>query len=207
MSTFLSMAPLHAVFSGRHGQPGPRVMNNPQELHRAVMHMFGHVGGDSPRASSGIIFRIDPASPGKPAVLLIRSAQKPVAPIDELAFREEGESPRDGTPVAFRLAVNAVRRKKDGGVSPVPRDDEPVEGFDSMTDWVANKLTGALTDVELINHDRNVLGARTNMAVQADHVDGFGIVEDAERLAALLASGVGRAKNYGCGLLTVKAIP
>lgn len=206
MSTFLSMAPLHTVFSGRHGRPGPRALNDPQELHRSVMHLFGHVGGSSPRATAGVIFRVEPAAPGAPAALLVRSKQKPLATIEGLAVREEGDAPAAGTPVAFRLSVNAVRRRKDGGVSPVPRDDAPVEGFDSMTDWVANKLAGALSDVELINHDRSVLGVRTGRAVQTDLVDGFGIVEDAAQLAALMSSGIGRAKNYGCGLLTVKAI-
>ncbi|HEX9228974.1 MAG TPA: type I-E CRISPR-associated protein Cas6/Cse3/CasE [Arthrobacter sp.] len=206
MTTFLSMAPLHTVFSGRNGRPGPRALNDPHELHRSVMHMFGHVGGKHPRADAGIIFRVEPAAPGSPAALLIRSAQKPVGRVDGMAVREEGEAPAAGTPVAFRLAANAVRRKKDGGVSPVPRDDAPVEGFDSMTDWVTNKFAGALHDVELINHDRNVLGVRSGRTVQTDLVDGFAVVSDPAQLAALMAAGVGRAKNYGCGLLTVKAI-
>jgi CRISPR system Cascade subunit CasE len=206
MSTFLTMAPLHTVFSGRHGRPGPRAMNDPQELHRTVMQMFGHVGGDSPRAAAGIIFRVEPAAPGFPGALLIRSAQKPLGTLEGMIVREEGEAPASGTPVAFRLAVNAVRRQKGGGVVPVPRDDAPVEGCDTMTDWVSGKLAGVLRDVDLINHDRNVLGDRTGRPVQTDLVDGYGIVEDPAQLATLMAGGVGRAKNYGCGLLTVKAI-
>ncbi|WP_284750807.1 type I-E CRISPR-associated protein Cas6/Cse3/CasE [Arthrobacter sp. efr-133-R2A-120] len=206
MSTFLTMAPLHTVFSGRHGRPGPRALNDPQELHRTVMHMFGHVGGESPRAAAGIIFRVEPAAPGFPGALLIRSAQKPLGTLEGMIVREEGEAPALGTPVAFRLAVNAVRRQKGGGVVPVPRDDAPVEGYDTMTDWVSGKLAGVLRDVDLINHDRNVLGDRTGRPVQTDLVDGFGIVEDPAQLATLMVGGVGRAKNYGCGLLTVKAI-
>lgn len=206
MSTILTMAPLHAVFSGRNGRPGPRALNDPQELHKTVMRMFGHIGGESPRAAAGIMFRIEPATPARPGALLIRSVQKPGISIDGMVSREEGAVPESGTPVAFRLAANAVRRQKHGGVAPVPRDDAPVEGFDSMTDWVAGKLAGALRDVELINHDRNVLGVRTGRAVQTDLVDGFGIVEDPSLLQAAMAAGIGRAKNYGCGLLTVKAI-
>lgn len=39
-----------------------------------------------------------------------------------------------------------------------------------------------------------------------DLIDGFGIVEDPAQLATVMAAGIGRSKNYGCGLLTVKAI-
>jgi CRISPR system Cascade subunit CasE len=206
MSTILTMAPLHAVFSGRNGRPGPRALNDPQELHRIVMHLFGHAGGENPRSTAGILFRVEPAGPGRAGALLIRSSEKPINALDGMVFREEGTAPAPETPVAFRLAANAVRRQKDGGVVPVPRDDAAVEGFDSMTDWVAGNLAGALRDVELLNHDRNVVGIRSGRTVQTDLVDGFGVVEDLDRLQSLLAAGVGRAKNYGCGLLTIKAI-
>lgn len=206
MSTLLTLAPLHTVFSGRNGRPGPRTLNDPQELHLAVMRLFGHVGAESPRSAAGIIFRVEPAAPGFPGALLIRSTVKPRTTLDGMVVREEGEAPAAGTPVAFRLAVNAVRRQKDGGVVPVPRDDAPQEGFDTMTEWVTRKLDGALRDVDLINHDRTVLGARAGRRVQTDLVDGYGIVEDPAQLTVLLAGGIGRAKNYGCGLLTIKAI-
>jgi CRISPR system Cascade subunit CasE len=206
MSTFLTMAPLHVVFSSRNGRPGPRALNDPQQLHTTVMNMFGHVGGESPRAGAGIIFRVEPAAPGFPGALLIRSSAKPIHAPDGVVVREEGAVPTAGALVAFRLAANAVRRQKNGKVAPVPRDDAPVEGFDSMTEWTAGKLAGALRDVELINHDRNVTGVRTGRTVQTDLVDGFGVVEDPSALQTVMAVGVGRAKNYGCGLLTVKAI-
>lgn len=206
MTSFLTMTPLHAVFSGRNGRPGPRALDNPQELHKAVMALFGYIGGESPRSSGGIIFRVEPATPGRPGALLVRSSERPTTTLDGLVVREEREAPAAGTPVAFRLAANAVRRQKSGGVAPVPRDDSPVEGFDGMTEWTSRKLAGAIHQIELINHDRNVLGARSGRPVQTDLIDGFGIVEDTDQLATVLSAGVGRAKNYGCGLLTVKAI-
>ncbi|UWE74467.1 type I-E CRISPR-associated protein Cas6/Cse3/CasE [Corynebacterium diphtheriae bv. gravis] len=44
------------------------------------------------------------------------------------------------------------------------------------------------------------------MTIQIDTVDGFGIVEDPELLNELILHGVGRAKAYGCGLLSVSEI-
>jgi CRISPR system Cascade subunit CasE len=91
-------------------------------------------------------------------------------------------------------------------VGSVPRDDDPENDGPGMTEWVAEKLAGAVADVQILNHDRNVIGRKTGRVVQTDLVDGFGVVEDQSKLQELLRGGVGRAKNYGCGLLTVKAI-
>ncbi|RNL59202.1 type I-E CRISPR-associated protein Cas6/Cse3/CasE [Arthrobacter oryzae] len=215
-STVLTLVPLHKIFTGRNGMPGPRSLDNPLALHSTVMRLFGPVHGDSPRAATGVLFRVEPAAPGKPGALLIRSAAPPVAEVEGMLSRAEATTPAAGTPVAFRLSVNAVRRAstrgRDAGTGPrpatysVPRDDDPNNEGPGMTEWVADRLAGAIGGVELLNHDRNVIGRKTPRVVQTDLVDGFGVVEDPERLTDLLAAGVGRAKNYGCGLLTVKAI-
>lgn len=205
MSTsFLSMIPLHQLFSGRNGMPSPRSLDDPRALHSTVMRLFGPVEGK--RAGASVLFRVEPAGPGRPGALLIRSAIAPATELDGLVVRPEGSAPAAGTAVAFRLSANAVRRQKNGGIRPVPRDDAPEEGFDGMTEWVSAKLAGALRDVELLNHDRTVTGKKSAHMVQTDLVDGFGVVEDAARLHELLRDGVGRAKNYGCGLLTVKTV-
>lgn len=216
--TVLTMIPLHKVFSGRDGMPSPRSLENPLALHSTVMRLFGPVGGDSPRSAAGVLFRVEPASPGAPGALLVRSSVAPVAAIDGMISRAEGEPPAAGVPVAFRVAVNAIRRGRAASLvdgreksravmsASVPRDDDPANDGPGMTEWVAERLAGAIKDVEILSHDRRVIGKGTGRVVQTDFVDGYGVVEDREQLAALLASGVGRAKNYGCGLLTVKAI-
>ena len=215
-TTTLTMAPLHVLFSGRNGMPSPRSLNDPSALHSAVMRLFGTIEGDSPRAGAGVLFRVEPAEQERPGVLLIRSNQAPTVAIEGMVSRPEAEPPAAGTPVAFRVAVNAIRRhsarvkaasSNPSALSPiVPRDDDPANKGAAMTEWLAARLDRALTDVQILNHDRRVVGSRTARVVQTDLVDGFAVVEDTERLRALLSTGVGRAKNYGCGLLTVKAI-
>ncbi|MBT2520859.1 type I-E CRISPR-associated protein Cas6/Cse3/CasE [Arthrobacter sp. ISL-28] len=215
-STILTLVPLHKMFTGRDGMPGPRSLDNPLALHSTVMRLFGPVDGDSPRAATGVLFRVEPAGPGKPGALLIRSAVPPVTHIDGMLSRAEASAPAAGTPVAFRLSVNAVRRSstrgRDATTGPrpatysVPRDDDPDNDGPGMTEWVAERLAGAIGGVEILNHDRNVVGRKTSRVVQTDLVDGFGVVEDPQKLTGLLTAGVGRAKNYGCGLLTIKAI-
>ncbi|MBE4719512.1 hypothetical protein DAD99_15540 [Pseudarthrobacter sp. AB1] len=210
------MAPLHILFSGRNGMPSPRSLNDPAALHSTVMRLFGPVEGASPRAVAGVLFRVEPADQQRPGVLLVRSGQAPTTSIEGMISREENDPPATGTPVAFRVAVNAVRRHsarvKAASTDPsalsaiVPRDDDPANTGPAMTEWLAERLAGGLSEVQILNHDRRVVGRKTGRVVQTDLVDGFAVVENTERLRELLASGVGRAKNYGCGLLTVKAI-
>lgn len=217
-STVLTMIPLHKMFSGRDGMPKPSSLNDPVALHSTVMRLFGPIEGESPRATAGVLFRVEPANPGMPGALLVRSSEAPAASIDGMVTRAEADIPAAGTPVAFRLAANAVRRHGNRVVvdgkektrstmaGSVPRDDDPENEGPAMTEWVAQRLAGAIGSVEILNHDRTVIGKKASRVVQTDLIDGFGVVEDPDRLAALLASGVGRAKNYGCGLLTIKAI-
>lgn len=215
-TTTLTMVPLHVLFSGRNGMPSPRSLDNPAALHSTVMRLFGTIEGDSPRASAGVLFRVEPAEQQRPGVILVRSGQAPTAAIEGMISREENEPPAAGTPVAFRIAVNAIRRHSArvkaassdlSALSPiVSRDDDPANTGPAMTEWLAARLAGALGEVQILNHDRRVAGAKTNRVVQTDLVDGFAVVEDTERLREMLSAGVGRAKNYGCGLLTAKAI-
>ncbi|MDO5752437.1 type I-E CRISPR-associated protein Cas6/Cse3/CasE [Arthrobacter sp.] len=216
--TFLSLIALHTLFSGRNGMPGPKSINDPLALHGSVMRLFGPLGGPSPRAAAGILFRLEPAVPGRAPALLIRSALVPQTTLPGLLTREEPAAPAAGTPVAFRLSANAVRRHGTSVIvdgrkrtrstmsGSVPRDDDPTNTGPAMTEWVADKVTDAIGAVELLNHDRHVIGNKAGRTVQTDLVDGFGVIEDPEKLAVLLAAGIGRAKNYGCGLLTVKPV-
>jgi len=71
-------------------------------------------------------------------------------------------------------------------------------------------FAGALTDVTILASTRTVYGVdrkglKTGMgaALQVDTADGVGTVHDPDRLLELVVDGVGRAKAYGCGLLTV----
>ena len=212
----LTMVPLYILFSGRNGMPSPRSLNDPMALHSTVMRLFGPVEGESPRSSAGVLFRVEPAEQQRPGILLVRSSQKPATTLEGMISRTESAPPPAGTPVAFRVAVNAIRRHSarvkaastdQSALSPiVPRDDDPTNTGPAMTEWLAARLAGALSEMQILNHDRRVIGLKSNRIVQTDLVDGFAVVEDADRLGELLSSGVGRAKNYGCGLLTVKAI-
>lgn len=215
---YLSRVPLHALGRVSGDRAGRRPVDDPQRLHSEVMALFGQLPGETVRADSHILFRVDPPSGYQAATVLIRSAVEPRHSAEGLETRPESAPPKAGTHVAFRVSVNAVRRRtlptepgtdarRRVSLTPVPRDDDPNATGSTMTDWLSERFRGALSDCEILNHDRTVTGKQTTRIVQVDLIDGFGRVEDPARLSELLRHGVGRAKSYGCGLLTLRPIP
>lgn len=221
---FLTKVPIHAMISrGIEGKSGfsPGLIDSPVFRHRAVMGLFGDMDS-KPRQSANILFRVDYTA-GQPPYFLVQSAVAPVH-VDELSGAECRQLRLPdflpGQPVIFRFSGNAVRRRRvpvDGRtktqVTPVPYDHDAVaveNGFTTITPWLQNKLSGALKDIQLVNHQREVLQEAAKgsprMAIQVDTFDGAALVDDPETLKEILLQGLGREKAYGCGMLSVKAV-
>lgn len=187
------------------------------------MHLFPQLAGDNPRATGDILFRLDTVTGNAPYFLV----QSDIAPEDghPVETKEvELVSPPTGTHISFRLSVNAVKRKgreqgnnskRGSGVTQIPFDGdaEADDRLPRMSEWLAAKLSPALGEVTILNHQRQVLGANrvgrsqsSPFAVQVDKVDGFARVENPTHLEELLLKGVGRAKSYGCGLLSIRPL-
>lgn len=208
--TRISQLPLHELLSHLPAAEQYRAQQNPDTLHRAVMRLFGPIdraGTSGARAGGGILFRVE--AEAAPPIVLIRSAAPPVLTTSSQRTGLELPAPAAGTAVSFRVAVNAVRRPRRSAttgrakqtVKPVPADEIP--------EFVMAQLQAALTGMTVISHSRRVIGAGTGAgrsAVQIDMVDGFAIVGDTAVLEQILNHGVGRAKNFGCGMLTVRAL-
>lgn len=135
-----------------------------------------------------------------------------------------------GAQVAFRIAVNPVTRttryyldsKKEtpapwsnaAGTTEIPRTESGkrdrsgakatarVVPVGEVAAWLANKVDGALGDLQVINHFRDKTRSG-NHVVAVDTFDGIATVTDPDVLSSLRVAGVGRSKSYGCGLLTV----
>ncbi|MEI2714915.1 MAG: type I-E CRISPR-associated protein Cas6/Cse3/CasE [Nocardioides sp.] len=184
------------------------------------------------RAESGILYRVDALGPaGEPTVLVQSQVLPELTPVSHRTTEVSRRAwvVESGARVAFRLAVNPVSRttryftdadkkspadwSNQSGAA-VPRGDggrrvrahakrtERVVPVDQMGVWLADKLAGALGEVEIVNHfrDRSMSGLHL---VVVDTFDGLATVEDPEALQRLRMVGVGRAKSYGCGLLTL----
>jgi CRISPR system Cascade subunit CasE len=186
--------------------------------HRAVMRLFppalnGH--RDQRRASSMILYRVDLVA--AEAVVLVQSAIAPqLLPPQARTLRlsEQAWVFEPGDRIAFRVAVNPVRRRTVRS-APAPvagqrrdrtADKDRVVGavtVDEMPGWLTGKLGDAVTDLEVVNHYRDeTIHGRHKVIV--DTLDCIATVANAETLDRLRRHGVGRAKSYGCGLLTAR---
>jgi CRISPR system Cascade subunit CasE len=183
-----------------------------EQVHRAVMALFSRdLPGDeaSRRAESGILFRVDNTPAGK--VVLVQSTVPATKPTPETVVKDVSAVLRipPGTPVRFRVAVNAVARNSvttDGHRRVIERPlDEALVGH-----WLAGKLAPALEQVSVLHQQRAVhrplSGRHSARVMQVDVVDGVATIANTGHLAELLVGGVGRGKAYGCALLTVAPI-
>ena len=173
------------------------------ELHRMVMGLFA--SADLPgeatekRLSRNILFRVDETTSGK--IILIRSDVAPTnLPREAKTKLVTAETPIAGTPIRFRMTVNAIRRSKPGDLS--IKRGKGITPVEHIWDWVTGHLGVALKDVTVFTHDRTVVTSGKS-PLQLDLIDGYAIVGDQAALESVLHHGVGRAKAFGCGLLTV----
>lgn len=166
--------------------------------HRDVMRAFPQGEGSSVRAGWKILYRVDGDN------TLVQSAIEPFW--DNLlgaGYRvKDLEFPviESGTQMTFRLAFNPVKRikqsdKKNGALAVV-----------NPTLWLKSReeFIGATFDVSSIRreHESERSGSH-KVTIHRAVADGILTVVDGERLRNAVVSGVGRARAYGCGLLSV----
>lgn len=173
------------------------------ELHRMVMGLFA--SADLPgeatekRLSRNILFRVDETASGK--IILVRSDVAPTnLPREAKTKLVAVDAPTAGTPIRFRMTVNAIRRSRPA--DPSIKRGKGVTPVEHISDWVTGHLSVALDDVTVFNHDRTVVTSGKS-PLQLDVIDGYATVSDQAALESVLRHGVGRAKAFGCGLLTV----
>ncbi|MBZ8178368.1 type I-E CRISPR-associated protein Cas6/Cse3/CasE [Corynebacterium sp. 3HC-13] len=203
-------------------------IDDPKFRHRAVMGLFGDIDSQSPRSELSILYRFE-TLPGQAPYFLVQSTQAPVhhLNLDGVQVRKvDITAPAEGTEVEFRITVNAVARRSveipDGSkentkrkevIRPLSMDPLPDGSGDSeVSAWLKAKLSPALDNMTITRHGRQVLGAnrrgahKNTRVVQADMFDGVATVKDSDALHTLLLNGLGRAKSYGCGLLTIRPL-
>lgn len=186
------------------------------QAHRAVMRLFAT---DLPgpararRAGGGVLYRLDAQPDGTPLILVQSQLPAELLPPDARTTTipaRAWEIPA-GTLIALRIALNPVTRrtvKHEGertgeATATIPAAEVPV--------WLAEKLRSGLEIEEILNQTRSTTSHRRKGPATApplvvvDTVDAIGTVTDQAEFTRMRSAGIGRAKSYGCGLLT--AIP
>lgn len=211
-----------------------RLMASPYRLHAAVEAAFppGMVAGDGGR----VLWRLDKRADEPQAFwLYIVSPEKPDLthvveqagwPVHERLWETKDYQPfldrlENGQRWEFRLKANPVRKvRKDKGRRP----DESVVGtlqghvtVEQQVEWLMSRAEAHGFELPFdANEKPAVIVSQRNREVfrrGSDEVtlstavyDGTLTVTDADLLRAALCQGIGRAKGFGCGLLTIAPV-
>lgn len=188
-------------------------MADPQEMHRSLMSMFPPApeGSDSPRRYFGVLWRIEPA---ESPTLLMQSSQAPdfdrlpsgYASCQTKTIDDHLASLTHGQAVAYRVVLNPIKNSRRSGT-----DSRTVIPSRERSAWWAGlapkaglRLCGAPTLTGL--HNRHLRRSGTRFPLYSVRVDGMAEIADTDLLRAAAADGIGRAKAWGCGLLTVARV-
>ncbi|GAA3357859.1 type I-E CRISPR-associated protein Cas6/Cse3/CasE [Saccharopolyspora gregorii] len=202
-----------------------------QHMHRTVMSAFPDIQTDKrARADHAVLWRLDPADRG--FALYVQSRTRPdwnhlgdylAQPADVRELSPVLDAVQPGRKLAFRLAANPTKRlryehQREPGRAGRRDNRYPIVKPEAQLAWLINQGdrngfiipagSDAQPDVALVPGPRltgRQAGSPKTNKVSVDPVrfDGHLVVTDAELLTAALTAGIGPAKAYGCGLLTL----
>ncbi len=194
---------------------------SPYELHRTLARGFVTPEGVNYRSHHGVLFRVEPPVYGvKGLVVLVQSQTFPdwhELPEDYLLDAEtlpQEPSLATGQSFAFRLVANPTRKVKRPdhrqGRRVGLRDTLTEAGTSPVLDWLHRKgaqhgftVTFAVVNPFVLGSSAHAADDKSNLPLWGARFDGLLRVTDAERFMNGLRSGIGPAKAFGFGLLSL----
>ena len=176
------------------------------ELHRTLLNAFPQ----NMSADERVLFRVDDVDAGLPIPILIQSQYRPEwDAVERLHVRDYlVQIPRvrevlprfvEKQQLAFRLQANPTV-KRDGKRHAIYPDDD-------LRDWLARKSTqhgfAVYTESVQMRKLGNRYGKGRRQIWHAVQFDGVLTVQDIDNFGDSLARGIGSAKAFGFGLLSV----
>jgi CRISPR system Cascade subunit CasE len=189
---FLSMIPLS------HPNIIEKVKNfsNRDELHKAVMSFFPHnIPSENKREYYNILYRIE--SNSRMPHVLVQSQYSIID--DEYGARTKNitnifENYKENTPVKIVVDINSIKIEKNS------TKRHPVKNSE-MSSWLNKVLGDCVSELELLDA-RTLVVQKSNVPLRVTRVEAFAVVKNEEYFVNKLKYGVGKAKAYGCGLIT-----
>ncbi len=191
-------------------------LRDPYEMHRTLSKAFGE--GEDAQAAARYLFRVE-ESPHGALCLLVQSRTAPAwdrlsAPPDY--FQEPPQvkpfapTLRAGQTLAFRLRANPTKREATPADSRRQGSRVGLYTDDARLAWLARKASEsgfALCSVTQAGDSPPECQAKNHRAVfSAVRFEGILRVTDPERLLCALAGGIGAAKGFGFGLLSLAPV-
>ncbi|EQD25965.1 CRISPR-associated protein, CT1974, partial [mine drainage metagenome] len=112
---------------------------------------------------------------------------------------------RPGQPVGLRVKANVARtvNRTENGLTKTHR--EPLDP-DAIEPWFASAVEGALQNVKVDEMEFGIESQRS-VPIAVVTIDASAAVVNAEALIRLVGAGIGRAKAFGCGMISVRPLP
>jgi CRISPR system Cascade subunit CasE len=174
--------------------------------HTAVMRLFGNLGGTpAARAANHVLFRVEAnaaAEDGTIGRVLVQSTAIPTAEgIRVTSLTPVLASYRTGTTVRLLLRANTVRTINRTDVNGTPRRHRARIPDQQLEGWLKDRLEGAADlHTPVLTEPGELRRGRAQLITTTFRADAT--VTDPHALARLVRDGVGRAKAYGCGMLS-----
>lgn len=206
---------------------GRKLLASPQAMHAAVLSSFAP--GSSTSANSRVLWRLDRQGP-EAFLYVVSPAQPDFAHLVEQAGWPTTETwvskpytpllaaLSDGQHWHFRLTANPVHKVRIDGETRATDTKlrahvsagHQLEWLRSRTPRLGFEFAGKDDAPDVTVLDRKVAHFKRGegkVTLAMATYEGTLVVSDAKRLREVLVAGIGRAKGYGCGLLTLAPVP
>lgn len=188
---------------------------NPYEQHRALWKLFP----DRPDKTRGFLYRVEQITKGQSAAVIMQSGEKPQQSeeVDLQALRELSLNLQQGQRLRFRLRANPIKTIKDKSKGTVTNSKNktytktvrvPLIREEQQQAWIERKFDGAAEIETVIIQQELPLNFRKfkekrSGKIQPVLFDGIVTVQNPEAFTNLLEQGIGPAKSFGCGMLSL----
>ncbi|GAB3551851.1 CRISPR system Cascade subunit CasE [Actinopolyspora lacussalsi] len=201
----------HRVFSG--------AVLDGQELYRDLMRLAPDDLGEQHRKEAGVLFRCEADQRGFVVLAQLRFPPRLERLPEELAteVRQRELTPllerlERGTRVRYRIDANPTKRNGDLVEDKGKRGKLTVlRGTESELWWVRKAGEAGLHPLEIrstpmpdvLGREYRKRGASERVKHGVSRFEGVGMVTDPDALRAAVIDGIGRARTFGCGMLSV----
>ncbi len=195
-----------------------RQSKNSYHLHQALWKLYPGCGDEQ----RNFLYRVERLEKGIGTHILMQSTLRPRQSEDNpviLDWREYNPVFSSGQRLRFRLRANPVKTIKDSRKGTVEKKGKiytktvrvPLIHEEQQQAWLERKLQGVAQLETLITQTEPILYFRKEKEKRSgkiQHVlfDGILSITAPDAFSALFQTGIGSAKAFGCGLLTVKRV-
>ncbi|WP_128381292.1 type I-E CRISPR-associated protein Cas6/Cse3/CasE [Streptomyces cavernae] len=196
-----------------HSREVQRDLRDATQMHRTLMRLVPDSLGDTPRHAASMLYRIDETDRSSTVIVQAATPLDPARlPVGYGHTDTRDLSPmfaafKKGLAVRYRIVVNPVKRER------LPLDQKgkrgkaiPLSGPDADQWWTRRATASGLEIHTVIPTPLTPIRARgenSGMRHSLIRYDGTGLVTDPETLTHAVLTGIGRAKSYGAGLLSL----